>query len=130
MPAIPTARLHEEHRQWQTESAAWRDEIDVWLAEDERALAALARVEAELRARRAGLMDLRNVIGQVEHEVERHEHELARHERDRQPIDPHIEAHRQWATKQEQLREKHAALKRAHHDALAALRKLERALGV
>ena len=123
-------KMHQQHRQWQSDSETWRTDIDEWNKELRVALGDLREVEDMLRDSLDALAV--HADGVWESEQRRGAHELALREEamsgaEKKTDKAWAKAHREHAARHERLADAHARIKQYQHKVVAGVMRLLRA---
>jgi hypothetical protein len=122
--------MHHEHRQWLSENDLWRCDIGSWQEELRRAVVGLKEIEAALKEHETALQTHAAAIRLREQELATHEHALAEYERGEAGAEllGLARTHKAEAAKHAQQRDAHERIKRHHHEVIAKMSLLHKAL--
>jgi hypothetical protein len=122
--------MHQDHKQWLSDNDMWRCDISVWQEEFKKAAADLKQIEAAVKEHEKALQVHAAAIRLREQELAAHEHALAEYERGETGAELIVlaKAHDKEAAKHVQQRDAHERIKRHHHDVIAKVSLLNKAL--
>ena len=131
MSSTTSEMMHADHRQWAEALSQWKDDLAIWHRELIRAGEELRQAGAALDAHAAGLDAHARLLNREDAEVEDHEHLIACVERGQAGHDRIGEAggHEAEAARFRRLQDAHERLKRYHHELMAKVSVLARAVG-
>ena len=123
-------KMHEQHRQWQSDCETWRSDIDEWNKELRVALGDLHEVEDMLRDSLDALAVHADSVW--ENEQHRYAHELALREEVKSGAEKKTDkawakSHREHAARHERMADAHARIKQYQHKVAAEVMRLLRA---
>ena len=130
MTTATTEAMHADHRVWAMSLSQWQDDLALWHQELIRAGEELRKAGAILDAHASGLDAHARLLRRETEEVEDHEHLMAcvaRHQADHDRV-AQAGGHDAEATRYTRLRDAHERLKRYHHQLMAKVSVLAKAV--
>jgi hypothetical protein len=130
MTTATNEAMHADHRTWAMALSQWQDDLALWHRELIQAGEELRQAGAVLDAHAGGLDSHARLLRREAEEVEDHEHLMAcvaRHQADHDRV-AQTGGHDAEAARYARLREAHERLKRYHHQLLAKVSVLAKAV--
>jgi hypothetical protein len=121
MNAASQAQMHREHKDWQSENALWRDQLREWEQQTAKATEELEFVRSVLVKHLESLERHAAAVRLYEQKSMEHEHEIATAVAGNSPEIPTRTdgKHFDEAADHHQVRLRHEALKRRHHELIS-----------
>ena len=121
MSAVSHAAMHQDHRDWQSENALWRDQLREWAQPTAKAVEDLESIKAALVRHTEILSRHAAAVRLYEQKSAEHEHQIAAAVSGSTPDLPiHTDGkHFEEIADHHQVRLRHEALKRHHHELMA-----------
>jgi hypothetical protein len=130
MATVTHATMHHDHKQWIDDNDMWRCDISAWQDEFKKAAAGLKEIESALKEHERALQVHAAAIRLREQELAAHEHALAGFERGETGAEliSLAQTHDKEAAKHAQQRGAHERIKLHHHEVIAQVSSLRKAL--
>jgi hypothetical protein len=121
MTNATNAKMHDDHRLWNSEHSMWMDDIQLWRNEHTKMLTEFQNVHELLQQHQVALESHCEAIQNHEKADGEHELELAGQESGAKPTigDQMTKTHLSTAKCHAQQREDHERIKRHHHSVIA-----------
>jgi len=113
--------MHRDHQDWQSENALWRDQLREWERQTAQATADLELIHAALAKHEESLQRHAAAVRLYEQKSLEHEHRMAAAAAAPGTSAPGDVAHGEEIADHHQVRLRHEALKRRHHELMARL---------
>jgi hypothetical protein len=122
--------MHQDHKRWLSDNDMWRCDISAWQEEFKKAAADLKQIGAAIKEHEKALQVHAAAIRLREQQLAGHEHALAEYERGETGTDliPLAKAHEKEAAKHAQQHDAHERIKKNHHNVIAQVSLLKKAL--
>jgi hypothetical protein len=122
--------MHQDHKKWLADNDMWRCDISVWQEQLRKAAAQLNQIESAVKEHERALQTHAAAIRLREQELAAHEHALAKYERGETGAEliSLVKAHEKEAARHAQQNDAHERIKRHHHDVIAQVSQLCKAL--
>ena len=132
MNAVSHAQMHSEHKDWQSENALWRDQLREWEQQTAKATEDLELIRSALAKHVEILERHAAAVRLYEQKSMEHEHEIATAVAGTSPGIPNRTdgKHFDEIADHHQVRLRHEALKKHHHELMARFSLLLQSLRV
>jgi DNA-nicking Smr family endonuclease len=122
--------MHQDHKKWLSDNDMWRCDISAWQEEFRQAAADLKEIETAVKEHEKALQTHAAAIRLREQELAAHEHALAEYERGETgaALIALVKTHEKEAAKHAQQNDAHERIKRHHHEVIAHVSLLRKAL--
>ncbi|MEX2113104.1 MAG: hypothetical protein WD845_07955 [Pirellulales bacterium] len=130
MGGVTHGSMHQDHKQWLSDNDMWRLDIANWQAELREAESSLQDIEAAIKDHTTALQTHAASVRMREQALRAHEHALAEYEQGETGAEliALVEIHRREAADHLQQTDAHERIKRHHHQVIAHLRQVRKAL--
>jgi hypothetical protein len=130
MSTVTHATMHQDHKRWLSDNDMWRCDISAWQEEFKNAAAQLKEIEPAVKEHERALQTHAAAIRLRGQELSAHEHALAEYELGEigTELIPLAKAHEKEAAKHAQQQDAHERIKRNHHNVIAQVSLLKKAL--
>jgi len=130
MATVTHESMHRDHQKWLSDNGMWRCDISAWQQEFKSAAADLKAIESALKQHEQALQTHAAAIRLRERELDAHEHALAEYQRGETgaALMSVVKTHQPEAAKHAQQNDAHERIKRHHHEVLAQVSLLRKAL--
>jgi hypothetical protein len=122
--------MHQDHKKWVSDNDMWRCDISAWQEEYKKAAADLKEIESALKEYEKALQTHAAAIRLRQQELGAHEHALAEYERGETggELVGLAKTHEKEAARHAQQHDAHERIKQHHHNVIAQLALLRKAL--